>query len=246
MPRVMLRERPSHIRSFACFHRRSSPPRERADCRSQQLRRFDRRRPDGWFCRNSSLRFPAEFGILPFLGTHITDRLSHLDADGESGRMVRNGQADHHPAGRRRGTRSHLAGESAAMIQDKSLPKGDLLATVRLAGIQAAKRTAELIPLCHNIVLGQVDVQAARRSYRGDHSGDCNRRWEDRSGNGSIDSRGGSRADGCRHGEVDRSIDGNRPDPPALQDRRNPRPDTPRQNKAMSRDSPLPPSPPQS
>jgi cyclic pyranopterin monophosphate synthase len=40
-------------------------------------------------------------------------------------------------------------------------PKGDPLETARLAGIQAAKRTAELIPLCHPLALTHVDVQAA-------------------------------------------------------------------------------------
>jgi cyclic pyranopterin phosphate synthase len=40
-----------------------------------------------------------------------------------------------------------------------TLPKGDALATARLAGIMAAKRTSDLIPLCHPLVLTHVDVQ---------------------------------------------------------------------------------------
>ena len=48
----------------------------------------------------------------------------------------------------------------AEMIASDRVPKGDLLATVRLAGIQAAKRTSELIPLCHNVSLEHVEVQA--------------------------------------------------------------------------------------
>jgi cyclic pyranopterin phosphate synthase len=39
------------------------------------------------------------------------------------------------------------------------LPKGDVVATARIAGIQAAKRTAELIPLCHPLALSYVDVE---------------------------------------------------------------------------------------
>jgi cyclic pyranopterin phosphate synthase len=49
------------------------------------------------------------------------------------------------------------------MISSGSVPKGDLLAAVRLAGIQGAKKTSELIPLCHNLPLEQVDVQASVR-----------------------------------------------------------------------------------
>jgi cyclic pyranopterin monophosphate synthase len=48
--------------------------------------------------------------------------------------------------------------ETAAAL--RSLPKGDALATARLAGIMAAKRTAELIPLCHPLPLTNVEVNA--------------------------------------------------------------------------------------
>ncbi len=47
-----------------------------------------------------------------------------------------------------------------ALIADGSLPKGDALGTARLAGIMAAKRTPELVPLCHPLVLAHVDVAA--------------------------------------------------------------------------------------
>jgi len=47
--------------------------------------------------------------------------------------------------------------ETAAML--RSLPKGDALATAQLAGIMAAKRTAELIPLCHPLPLTRIDVE---------------------------------------------------------------------------------------
>jgi cyclic pyranopterin monophosphate synthase len=45
-----------------------------------------------------------------------------------------------------------------ALISSGGLPKGDALATARVAGIQAAKRTSELIPLCHQLALTGVDV----------------------------------------------------------------------------------------
>ena len=50
--------------------------------------------------------------------------------------------------------------ETAAAIRVHSTPKGDPLETARLAGIMAAKRTPDLIPLCHPLLLEHVDVQA--------------------------------------------------------------------------------------
>ena len=49
---------------------------------------------------------------------------------------------------------------TAALVQSGDAPKGDVLGTARIAGIQAAKRTAELIPLCHPLPLSFVDVAA--------------------------------------------------------------------------------------
>ena len=51
-----------------------------------------------------------------------------------------------------------MSPETAAMVERGDAPKGDVLGTARIAGIQAAKRTAELIPLCHTLPLSFVDV----------------------------------------------------------------------------------------
>jgi len=48
---------------------------------------------------------------------------------------------------------------AAAAARDGNAPKGDVLGTARLAGIMAAKKTSELIPLCHPIPLSNVDVE---------------------------------------------------------------------------------------
>ena len=48
--------------------------------------------------------------------------------------------------------------ETADLVESGNGPKGDVVSTARLAGIQAAKRTAELIPLCHPLPLSYVDV----------------------------------------------------------------------------------------
>lgn len=52
----------------------------------------------------------------------------------------------------------HTTADVVAMIATSGLPKGDALATARIAGIQAAKRTSDLIPLCHQLALTGVDV----------------------------------------------------------------------------------------
>src|SRR5829696_1249263 len=53
----------------------------------------------------------------------------------------------------------HMAPETAAAVARGDAPKGDVVSTARIAGIQAAKRTAELIPLCHPLPLSFVDVR---------------------------------------------------------------------------------------
>jgi cyclic pyranopterin phosphate synthase len=63
------------------------------------------------------------------------------------------------PAQRRRAVaRAHVTMAPSTAAQLRDLPKGDALVTAQLAGIMAAKRTAELIPLCHPLPLTHVDV----------------------------------------------------------------------------------------
>lgn len=57
--------------------------------------------------------------------------------------------------------------ETAQVVARGDAPKGEVLGTARLAGIQAAKRTAELIPLCHPLPLSFVGVDAALDADRG-------------------------------------------------------------------------------
>jgi cyclic pyranopterin phosphate synthase len=81
--------------------------------------------------------------------------LSHVDDSGGV-RMVDVGSK---PVSRRRATARatvRMAPETARRLRD--LPKGDALATAQLAGIMAAKRTADLIPLCHPLPLTHADV----------------------------------------------------------------------------------------
>ncbi len=54
-----------------------------------------------------------------------------------------------------------MGSETRAAVMDGALDKGDALEVARLAGVMAAKRTSELIPLCHPLPLGAVDVELA-------------------------------------------------------------------------------------
>ena len=54
-----------------------------------------------------------------------------------------------------------MSPETVRRLQDKALPKGDALNTARIAGVQAAKKTPDLIPLCHGLNLTHIDVEFA-------------------------------------------------------------------------------------
>ncbi len=54
--------------------------------------------------------------------------------------------------------RVHMSSETASLVARGAVSKGDVLAVARVAGIQAAKRTADLIPLCHPLLVGSVFV----------------------------------------------------------------------------------------
>ena len=86
-------------------------------------------------------------------------RLSHVDSAGQA-HMV---DISRKKVTRRRAVAESfvsLSRDTLELIAKRSLPKGDALATARLAGIMAAKRTPEIIPLCHPLLLAHVDVEA--------------------------------------------------------------------------------------
>jgi len=89
----------------------------------------------------------------------VSERLTHLDEEGRA-RMVDVGGK---PATDRRAVARavvRMSPDTAAAVLAGDAPKGDVLGTARLAGIQGAKRTAELIPLCHPLPLSFVSVDA--------------------------------------------------------------------------------------
>ncbi len=84
--------------------------------------------------------------------------LTHLDAAGRA-RMVDVGDK---PVTRRSATASaqvRMSPTTAAALAEGRLPKGDALPLARIAGIAAAKRTADLLPLCHPVALSSVNVE---------------------------------------------------------------------------------------
>jgi len=88
----------------------------------------------------------------------MSDELSHIDAQGQA-RMVDVGGK----ATTRRiavaAARVMVSSKTMALLQAAALPKGDALATAKIAGILAAKRAFELIPLCHPLPLSFADVR---------------------------------------------------------------------------------------
>ncbi len=84
--------------------------------------------------------------------------LSHLDSDGRLAMVDVSDKAETKRLARARAVLS-MAPETADALRNASLPKGDAIAVARLAGIMAAKRTDELIPLCHGLGLDHIDVE---------------------------------------------------------------------------------------
>jgi cyclic pyranopterin monophosphate synthase len=97
----------------------------------------------------------------------LATELTHLDAAGHA-RMVDVGEKQVTARTAEARARVVMAPSTAARLLSGDLPKGDALPVARIAGIQAAKRTAELIPLCHQLALTnvtidlQVDVDAGQ------------------------------------------------------------------------------------
>src|SRR5207302_11394366 len=85
-------------------------------------------------------------------------RLTHVGTDGRA-QMV---DVSAKPLSKRRAVASgriRIQRETLELIASDQIAKGNVFATARIAGIQAAKQTAQLIPLCHTLPLGQVNIE---------------------------------------------------------------------------------------
>jgi cyclic pyranopterin phosphate synthase len=89
--------------------------------------------------------------------TSQSAQLTHLNANGEAHMVDVSAKADTARTAIAQ-SQVHLTPAIVAAITDNSLPKGDLFATVRIAGIQAAKKCSDLIPLCHPLPLSKITV----------------------------------------------------------------------------------------
>jgi cyclic pyranopterin phosphate synthase len=103
-------------------------------------------------CGKSDTQIEAEF-------TMSNISFSHLDEQGRV-RMVDTSGKAVSPRRAIASARVTMSVDTVGALRDRRTPKGDPLEAARLAGIMAAKRTADLIPLCHPLPLTHIDVQA--------------------------------------------------------------------------------------
>ncbi len=86
------------------------------------------------------------------------NRLSHVNDEGRAKMVDVGPKVPQQRVARATGGIS-LSAETVALIAENHMKKGDVLTVAQIAGIQAAKRTGQLIPLCHPLVLDKVDVR---------------------------------------------------------------------------------------
>ena len=87
----------------------------------------------------------------------MTDQLTHLDSNGQA-HMVDVSDKDTTKRTAIAQAIVEMLPSTLAKIIAGGLPKGDVIATARIAGIQASKKTADLIPLCHSLMLSKVSI----------------------------------------------------------------------------------------
>jgi len=92
-------------------------------------------------------------------------QLTHLDDQGRVRLVYVGDKADSERVAVAKGE-VHMQPETLRLIVQDKLPKGDVLTTAQLAGIMAAKQTPNLIPLCHPLLLTQVDVSFEVDAHR--------------------------------------------------------------------------------
>ncbi len=87
-----------------------------------------------------------------------TDRLTHVDGSGQARMVDVSGKPRVRRTARAEGF-VLMAPGTVRLVRENGMAKGDVLAAARLAGILGAKRTADLIPLCHNIEIEHAEVR---------------------------------------------------------------------------------------
>jgi cyclic pyranopterin phosphate synthase len=87
----------------------------------------------------------------------MTQKLTHLDESGRASMVDVGGKADSERVAIARGA-VIMQAETLRLIIEGNMKKGDVLSVAEVAGVMAAKRTSELIPLCHPLLLTHIDV----------------------------------------------------------------------------------------
>lgn len=105
-------------------------------------------RSPSWGCASTTKRLMSEERM---------SELSHFDESGAARMVDTSGKAETLRQARA-SARIRMARETANLIRDRGVAKGDVLAVARLAGIMAAKKTGELIPLCHPLPITSVEI----------------------------------------------------------------------------------------
>jgi cyclic pyranopterin phosphate synthase len=108
-------------------------------------------------------------------------RLTHVDSSGEA-RMVDVGGKQATCRTARVGARVWMAPATMELLKTQALPKGDVLTVAKVAGIMAAKRTSELVPLCHPLSLTHIDISFSIAEDEPRLDIECVSRTEDRTG----------------------------------------------------------------
>ena len=96
----------------------------------------------------------------------MKDRLTHTDQSGRASMVDVSDKPITTRIARAQGS-ILMAADTLDAIRDNRLKKGDVLATARIAGVMAAKKTHDLIPLCHPLALNDVQVEIAEREDGG-------------------------------------------------------------------------------
>ena len=117
-------------------------------------------------------------------------KLTHLNDKGEARMVDVSDKAATQRTARAEGFVA-MAPATLELVEKGEAKKGDVLATARIAGIMAAKRTHELIPLCHPLALSKVtvDLETVARSRRHPRHGRGEGHGPDRRGDGGADGR---------------------------------------------------------
>jgi hypothetical protein len=147
--------------------------------------------------------------------------LTHFDAEGQAHMVDVGGKAHTARVARAAGSISMLP-DTFALVRSGTAKKGDVLGIARIAGIQASKRTSDLIPLCHPIALTKVSVEFTLDAacVAGAVRSDGTHHRPDRGRDGSPDRRQRCAAHHLRHVQGGRSRHADRRHPPAGKSRR--------------------------